>query len=367
MKIMNNIDTEIYQLTNEVEDNSKIPNQKGDKEEPPMKSFKLILTRTGAVFFLLGLCISYSATSLALDYDKIRMELDIMSDIMKRAVENDHECDNCRIKIKSQYLAAQGAVFEITRSGQNRFFSYHFAPDDEDIHIPQVPAIPGVAAAINIDDILVSVEDELAGVEDELADIERELTVTIDTEEKDPDHSFWSWSWSNDASNDTISDEDKQRKNDIQEISRERRALAREIRQYEREIRELKRKDDDDTRKQQEVLEKKLAETRERHAALQKERADQIKIIRIKKAEVQKERAEETRRSNEMAQSLVMGALCEYQATLKNLPKDEHVSLIFEGMEESRQSRIFVFKRSALNSCRPAKEDMENNALKYLI
>ena len=70
------------------------------------------------------------------DYSKVKRDIQVMTQVIKGSFENLEECADCKIKIESNYLASQGAVFSITPS---RGFSFIFNDRDFNFQIPNFP------------------------------------------------------------------------------------------------------------------------------------------------------------------------------------------------------------------------------------
>ncbi|MDH5738020.1 MAG: OmpH family outer membrane protein [Gammaproteobacteria bacterium] len=316
---------------------------------------KAVPIQTAVLFILLSaLNLLLMASAGAADYKKIGMELDIMADIMQSALKNSDDCQDCRIRVESFYLANQGAVFHITRPGASRFLSLAVDRDDHSLHIPPVPPVPGAQGALNIDDIMITVDGALAEVE---AELEHEIIIRDD---EDDDFSFWSWNWS-----DSDSPETSDQREALRQLSRERRSLRREIRDLTREQRTLSEKDARDLEARQKDIQAKLDEVQEKYAALQKNRLEKIDAIRAERLDRIEERQEAARKKNEAVKALVTQTLCEYRTTLRNLPKDEQLSLVFKGMAEDNQVEVHVFDSAAMQNCEPGK--IREKGLRYLL
>ena len=48
------------------------------------------------------------------DYSKIRKDLNVMSQVIKGAFNGNNSCKGCNVKVDTNYLAKQGAVFTIS-------------------------------------------------------------------------------------------------------------------------------------------------------------------------------------------------------------------------------------------------------------
>ena len=63
------------------------------------------------------------------DYNKIRKDLNVMSQVIKGAFEDNEDCTGCQVKITTNYLAEQGAVFTIGTYRNSHSFSYSSSDD----------------------------------------------------------------------------------------------------------------------------------------------------------------------------------------------------------------------------------------------
>lgn len=295
-------------------------------------------------------------------FEKIQEEMEIMADIMKRAVKKDDDCERCSVSIRSHYLADQGAVFHINASGRHRSFSFSGDRDFEHIVLPDLPdvAIPAIAPHVQliegeVADILIQVDDALAEANIEIEDL------------RAGDDTSWSWNWTDDSDHQRtlISGQNKE----MRKLGRERSRLRRELSELSREMRraEAEEKELDKIKREHQNLQKEYETANEQYQALSEEHKKQIKIIKIKRDEKRKARSEETRKKNESIQTQVLHALCEYQATLKNVPGNEHISLLFENMAEKNRANVLVFKKSSLARCTPEKDKVAEKALRYMI
>lgn len=316
-----------------------------------MKQFIYAITMSAVLTYLLA-----PTPALAADYEKIRRELDILSDFIVRTVRDSDDCERCTVKLRSHYLAQQGALFQIRRSGSHGFVTIHSDHDSSSFFLPAVPAIP------DIKDIHVAdeMEDTLLSVEDALSDIEMDVEIVLDAPDADEqDSSFWSWNWDdNSQSEESRAYRDSVRKN---------REAQRALRQLERKMRRAEKEEMKALEKQHEKLKDEYADVRKEYTELAEKHKENIRLIKIKREKKIKERLAESQEKNEQTKALVLGTLCEYQATLKSLPEDEYVTLIFEGMEEQSKSNVMIFEKAALENCSPDKDKMESVALKYVM
>ena len=66
------------------------------------------------LIILIGL--TGSLAYAAADYDRIRKDISVMSQIVRGAFDDDADCRRCKVSVDGSYLAEQGAVFTIVPS-----------------------------------------------------------------------------------------------------------------------------------------------------------------------------------------------------------------------------------------------------------
>lgn len=311
-------------------------------------------------FSLIAGLLSYGL--MAADYDKIGRELDVLSDFMKRTVKENDDCEKCSVKIRTHYLANQGAVFQVRRAGSYGFVSVNSDGNHQEFVLPSLPLAPEaplVHGVHDMDEVILSVDEAMISVDEALKDINMDISVDIDSsEDSENDNSFWSWNWT---------DDNHDQNREYRDIARERRAAKRELHQIERQIARASEDDLKSLEEEREKAQKAYEEARERYEEVAKDRKEKIRKRIVIRNEKLKERKAEFQKKNNKTMELVLATLCDYQATLKSLPDDEHVSIIFEGMEDRVKSNFMIFKKSKLESCEPEASEMEEISLKYVM
>ncbi|NVJ60415.1 MAG: hypothetical protein HWE27_08495 [Gammaproteobacteria bacterium] len=250
-------------------------------------------------------------------FDELNKDMRIMKKIIETSIADDNRYSN---RVEAIYLADQGMVFTIFSSSLIPLpdFNGDWEAWGESIgaHTLSVvrDAIPAVAPVLPPE---ARAEME-AEIEDSLAELEGEFSGPASDREG------------------------------LRELREQARQQREEYRDNLRKLREIER-------------ESYRAET-ERKEELDKERSLVEKAIEKYKSQLQqyeKKMAElrETRQKKQLEQQMAMmkqtiSALCDYQASLRTLPDDEHVTLIFEKFGDSRkQDKIMVFKKSTLEDC----------------
>lgn len=304
-----------------------------------------------SITLLAGLASAAGST----DFTKIRDELDVMSDIMGRGVKSSDKCEGCSLNIKSYYLANQGAVFHLRSSGFSRIIGISGESDfdfDFDLGHKTAGEIPS-----NLPILAHSIAEEaLHDAEEQL--VESKITIQRSGGQQGI------WSWFGDESDNEIADEEQEET--IRNLRREQRKLKRNVKKLRAQA-DLEEDNEEKLQKQREELMRKLETVKKKVSVLVAERKEKIKARHEKRELKHKAMREEREAKNELIKTLVMKSLCEYQSTLRNLPQQEHISLVFEGMEEKKRSNVFVFKKSSLKNCESGKEKFESKALKYML
>lgn len=293
----------------------------------------------------------------SIDFTKIRDELDVMADIMRRSVKSNDQCEGCSLNVKSYYLADQGAVFHLRASGFSRIlgvpgeggFDFDF---DFDFGHGVAPAVPS-----NLPILAHSIAEEA------LHDVEEELVESKIIIQRDGDQQGI-WSWFGDESDNEMADEEQEE--NIRNLRREQRKLKRNVSKLRAQA-DLEEDKEEKLQKEREEMMRELEKVKEKLGSLVAERKEKMKALHEKRELKHKAMKEKRAATNELIKGLVMKSLCEYQSTLRNLPQQEHISLVFEGMEEKKRTNVFVFKKSTLANCESGKEKFQSKALKYML
>lgn len=264
------------------------------------------------------------------DFERIHKDVTVMSNIIKGAFEADDSCRGCQPRIDSSYLANQGAVFTIrlnswrsfqTVSGNNSNFSFVVPAPDEVKHIEITEVVSDVL------DNLGSVMDDVGSrIEFKMSDLENhETLLRIDSEARRA----------------------------LRELNRERRDLEYERREYEIELIHA----DEDTRRD---IERQISELEKGINTIEMKQSELNKAYEAERKE--RELARQAKREKAIQQAeaqlaavedVVIRSLCDYGATLKNIPEKEHVSLLFEQNNED-QTKVFVMDMNDVQGCQKA-------------
>jgi len=284
-----------------------------------------------AKIFIVGILIYTSIAAIAAtkqaDYSKVKKDISVMAQIVSSAFKDTRACDDCGVQVDTNYLADQGAVFTFKSysfQGLGRFGVPHVSPISRE-------------HAMNIEEL---VGDVLAGVGETLEDVGAEIEMRFD--DQNHEHEF------DDDSHVMIT---RSTRSSARQLNREIRELEYQVRESEIQ---LIHAEDDEARKEVEneirgleeaivKLENKKSEINEKYETDRKARAETRRIRR------ERETREELERLDEV-QDVVIQTFCDYGSTLKNLPDDEHVSIVIKRKRQEGDA-VFVLKKKHIENC----------------
>tara|TARA_B100000315_G_scaffold46752_1_gene41541 strand:+ start:663 stop:1568 length:906 start_codon:yes stop_codon:yes gene_type:complete len=275
------------------------------------------------LMILIGL--TGSLAYAAADYDRIRKDISVMSQIVRGAFDDDADCRRCKVSVDGSYLAEQGAVFTIVPSpihlritgsevGEvSRFQDWDFSDLDD---LAEIPAM--------VSEILAEVDIEIGNGRH--YGTRREDGRIIDRESRGR----------------------------MRAISRERRHLEEEVRDIEID---LIHSEEDERLEQEE----RLAELSKRLEGLN-EKSEQLDELLAERRSAYEERRQKERDAVNVRiqerlmeyENLILATFCDYGANLKSVPNDERITVILENNVRTRSnthSKIYVFKKKDLTAC----------------
>lgn len=271
------------------------------------------------------------------NFEGIDKDVTIMSQILTGAFKADDQCKRCRIK--AHYLAEQGVVFFISMPRVYGTGTRIGVGDLSDLDIPDVEGLEHIPAIV--EEALASVQIELSGTDPYIYTGDNNQNRYI-----------------------TIRRVGRETLEAIREVRRERREIEREI--SEREIR-LIHEDDDEVRRE---AQKEVAELEEKLAKVEAKEEKLETAVKKSRQEAQDKREKamaEIRKAREAQQrsveTLVLQTFCDYGSTLRNLPIDEHVSLVFEDSREG--DTVYVLKHDEIDQCSNGAEGLKASAIAY--
>ena len=290
----------------------------------------------------------------ATDYAQIKKDVSVMSDIVKGAFRADTDCERCNISIKGRYLAEQGVIFMIKGHSSGYSFiqinsddehSYSYSFDDDTLEsleaLEELEALEGLEHLPEMISTIISgvaVGVSAASMPDSPHSPEVELTQVIRVVEG--------------ASRESL-----------REIRSERRELHQEIRENQIELIHMEEAD-------QKQLEENIRELEIAARELENKQQEIEEKTRATRVEFQKEREKhrhqklvERQAQQELVQSKVLEAFCDYGPTLRSLPSSEKITLIFES--SNREDTIMVFDQKEITACERGKEELRKKAIAY--
>lgn len=277
----------------------------------------------------------------AQDYERLKKDVSVMTQIIDSVFKADNECKRCNIKVVGKYLAGQGIVFMINSrshgfsfsssgdSSDDFSFSFEFLEDLEELH-----NLPGM-----VEEIVTSVLPSYADAPDVL-DVDRRRIIGI-------------------TSTST--------REALRELRRQRRDLQQEIRESEIEMIHM---EEGKTK----ALEANIREMEEVVIKLEKQRR-QIEEKEKGRREASRRTREEARQKKlqfekeqrEIVQNKVLRAFCDYGSALRSLPAREKITIIFEKTHtRPQQDTILVFDQNRITNCNRDDGSLRNQALTYL-
>ena len=296
------------------------------KTKPAQRTRKLLLAG------MTGLLVSGIAAHAiaAPDYDRIRKDINVMIGIVKSSFDDSESCKRCSVRISGHYLAEQGVVFDVNPAGTFQNYTIHLE-DEMDVLANELGAIPGIVA-------------------DVLAD------VRVNMDGKDP----YQWEFYTEENWTDMTRETRQK---LRETQRSLRELTREMREIEIESIHAEEAERKELEKRRSALEKAISETEAEQLAVEQEIAAYAKQKKQEREAKMAERNKERRQRFEQMETIVLNTFCDYSSSMRNIPRDEKISIIMHRDEDS--SNIFVFDQDKLQNCDSRKSNVREHALSY--
>lgn len=282
---------------------------------------------------------AFSWYALAADnYDRLKKDVGVMSQIIDSVFKADKECRQCNVKIVGKYLADQGIVFLvnsrshgfswINRGDASAGYNFSFDDFEELEHIPEM--VHGILA-----DVLPSIPHVPGAPGEDWATI---IKITGDSSRQA-----------------------------LRVIRRERRELQQEIHENEIEIIHM----DEDEAKAVEAsikeLEKAVVELEKQQNQIEEKAQSNREEYRKTREEARQKKAQRRQEQQVLIQDKVLQAFCDYGATLRSLPSKEKITIIFENTHtEPRQDTVLVFDQGKITDCNRDKGSLRGQALSYV-
>jgi hypothetical protein len=302
------------------------------------------------MIFLVGCCVT--GGSLAdTDYSNIRKDIKVMNKIITGAIEGDEACGKCRASVRGTYLAGQGAIFVISpRRSYFEDLSISDADwDVEHLEFAQLEHLPEMIGDI-VSDVGIAIR-EIDLDDADISDLhEHELRAA--RIHREPSAS-------------------REARNELRSLRREMRQLRDELRQQEIEL--IRAEDD-----MKEDLEESIGKLEDNMKDLQK-KSDALNDVLDKERERREQdrqnalkAARESRQQQTMKlEQIVLATMCDYGASLKNLPMKERVTLLFEREGKrwtDNQTKMYVLNKKDLMACQSEdlnKDDLIKKSVSY--
>ena len=267
-------------------------------------------------------------------YSGLHKQLSIMSDIIKSSVTDKSANQLSKINsIESTYLRGQGVVFTISSAANNsQWGNYSF-----NFSMPEMPTLPEMPAAPIAPEVNQNFHEKF--------DIDINQTVSQAMESAAVGY-------------ERIVEIFEHNRDKTRELREEQRELAYDLRDLEREKRDLNYQFARASDERKVELKQDLEQLAKQEVKLL---ADKQKITDKANALAVKQKAEQVKKIKERSQYFqeltvkLSETLCLYGNGLKELPKNEHVSVILKSAGEKSAGRykdsILVFSKQDIASC----------------
>ena len=281
------------------------------------------------------------------NFARVKKDVGVMSQILKGAFKSERGHRH-GVAVEGGYLADQGAVFTIRSHGVFGNFALHVdseGSDGDNVYfrggdagIPPIPP-PGAGTL-----------DGMAGID--VRDLPSAAAMAA-----------------LDALGYTTSDGPL--------LDRDTRAAirdnARQIRDLDQQISdnriEMLHADKDEDRKKLETKAADLEKRREAANARREELGKKLEAAQAKLLQKQKQMREKIRQERqhqlESVERVTMESLCEYGSTLKNLPANEHVSVIIDDGPGNEDHHVYVMKKNDVTECKSGADGLLKAATRY--
>lgn len=273
---------------------------------------KFILSSLAVVFF----STTVSSKEVSVDLDKIKREINIMSNILKASFAEDK---NLGLRhIESQYLVSQGVTFKLdARSFGKHSFSWSNI-------LPPAPVAP-----INFDFDETQIEE----IREQALSISREAySSALEAIAETGEH--------------------------IRELAERERDVDHEIRSTEREARDISferrnanQEDITELEQRKSKLEVQVKELKAQKKQLDKEQKKLKKTIRDNKTKNKAKAQKQKQLALSTIKKTLSVSLCDYGAGLRNLPNTESVNFVLKNAGGNKSDVIYIFNKKDIKSC----------------
>lgn len=276
-------------------------------------------------------------------FEEIERDVEVMSRALQAAA-GDSGRKGARIsRVEGTYLAHQGVIFRLYARGLGHSGSHQIFHESNLDHL-------GEDISIYVDNIVSDVEIGLAHLGESLAAFDKDSSsgfMIVDDFEWQDDH---------DEMAAQLSTQSREQARQIRELRREQSAAHRQYRDAQRKFeQDMERYEneltsDRESSKAQNILERAeqdLATAREVYRNGRKAYADKLQGIKaLQQAERVKHIAALTDKT--------MASFCRYGTSLRALPDDEHITLVFDGLGSDsarRNDLYYVVTKKDFDAC----------------
>lgn len=285
---------------------------------------------------------SASYAQAAPDIERIHKDVTVMSTIIDGAFKTDESCDHCDPNIETSYLVNQGAVFIIR---PNSWKSFHLDTGEDSFSFDIQPSEPNEIRRIEIKELVGDILDNVGVV---MGEVGSQIEISL----------------SNLEDEDSILHIDSETRRSLRELNRERRELEYQRREHQIELIHA----DEDEKKR---VEESIQELAQRIATLEMRQTTLSKTYETEKKERQVAREIKRNMAKErvdarlaLIEDIVLRGFCDYGGTLKNIPTDEYVSVIFE-QDKAEEQQIMVMEIDDITGCKNP-ETLKSDSTNYL-
>ncbi|WP_199609225.1 coiled-coil domain-containing protein [Flocculibacter collagenilyticus] len=276
------------------------------------------------------------------EFDKLRKEIDIMSNIINATAEEVYSKELRMRSGDSHYLAGQGIIFELKTRGSRHFRKvFHYIDDN----MP-VPPMPPEDLLEDLD--LTSLDIEVNG--QNVGKIAEEAIKSSVHAYESAVQGFY-----------VRNEKERELRDEIRDLDSDIRDLERDKRDLEFERRHATHEKKSSLEKELNKVDKKIAKIREKRKEIDKHRAKLIESMKEKKQTLLQEYKSTQKQLFSAAEQMISETLCNYGNGLRSLPKDENVTFVLKDVSKDRhgdkQDKIYIFKNSDIRECVRGKID----------
>jgi hypothetical protein len=314
---------------------------------------KTKLLFTASAILLAGSFYALAAT----DYTQIKKDVIVMAEIVKGAFKADPECKRCNVSIKGTYLAEQGVMFMIQgHSASHSFihinddhdYRYSYTFDDDTLEsLEALEGLEGLEGLESLEQLPEMISGIMSGVSAGVA--AASMSDSSDSSELELTH--------------FIRVIESSTRESLREIRRERRDLQQEIRENQIEL--IHMDEADQKRLQENIKEMETAalELESRQMEIENKTRDSQREVTKQRDKQRQQKLAAQQAQQELIQSKVLEAFCDYGPTLRSLPSKEKITLIFEN--SNKEDTIMVFDQNEITACERGKEELKKKAIAY--